>query len=335
MADDNYNYQSLGQQDEYDPANTAQHDEEEEEDDYDPSNLHFGDNGADSTQQQEPQAEQDDDEAEDVEMDAQDSSPEPEPSAQSSTEPTNLPVHTQAAPKQRTVGGFVVDDDEDDEDMPLAGTNGQQLNEAESGIATPNNTLPTPDTSIDKAAQDQGHSDSGAAVPLDHHHALSNGAEKVPSTKSLAQTSLPVPSPATKVPVQSTSSVPLPKARLPQDKVGILEDRIADDPRGDVDAWMSLINEHQRRSKFDDARAVYDRFLHVFPFAVSCGLARVCEHANTFAGGSMGGLPRYGDGTERARPHLYHLRKDVDDPDWNCSMGSLPCFCAPPSQHHV
>ncbi|KAE9988890.1 hypothetical protein EG328_005600 [Venturia inaequalis] len=267
MADDNYNYQSLGQQDEYDPANTAQHDEEEEEDDYDPSNLHFGDNGADSTQQQEPQAEQDDDEAEDVEMDAQDSSPEPEPSAQSSTEPTNLPVHTQAAPKQRTVGGFVVDDDEDDEDMPLAGTNGQQLNEAESGIATPNNTLPTPDTSIDKAAQDQGHSDSGAAVPLDHHHALSNGAEKVPSTKSLAQTSLPVPSPATKVPVQSTSSVPLPKARLPQDKVGILEDRIADDPRGDVDAWMSLINEHQRRSKFDDARAVYDRFLHVFPFA--------------------------------------------------------------------
>lgn len=272
MADDNYNYQSLGQQDEYDPANIAQHDdeEEEEEDDYDPSNLHFGDNGANSTEQQEPQAEEDDDEAEDVEMDAQDSSPEPEPTAQSSTESTSLPVHTQAAPKQRTVGGFVVDDDdEDDEDMPMAGTSGQQLNEAESGNATPNNTLPTPDTSIDKAAQDQGHSDSGAAVPLDHH-ALSNGAAKVPSTLTPVQTSLPVPSHATKVPLQSSSSsVPLPKARLPQDKVGILEDRIADDPRGDVDAWMSLINEHQRRSKFDDARAVYDRFLQVFPFAVS------------------------------------------------------------------
>lgn len=277
MADDNYNYQSLGQQDEYDPANIAQHDEEEEEeDDYDPSNLHFGDNGADSTEQQEPQAEEDDEEAEDVEMDAQDSSPEPEPSAQSSTESTNLPVHSQAPPKQRTVGGFVVDDDdEDDEDMPMAGTSGQQLNEAESGNATPNNTLPTQDTSIDKAAQDQGHEDSGAAVPLDHH-ALSNGAEKVSSTTepalSTIQTSLPVPSPVTKAPVQSTSSsVPLPKARLPQDKVGILEDRIADDPRGDIDAWMNLINEHQRRSKFDDARAVYDRFLQIFPFAVSSG----------------------------------------------------------------
>lgn len=59
------------------------------------------------------------------------------------------------------------------------------------------------------------------------------------------------------------------RKRLPQDLVGQLEDRIADNPRGDVDAWLSLIEEHKRKGKFDDARAVYERFFVIFPQAVS------------------------------------------------------------------
>jgi cleavage stimulation factor subunit 3 len=302
---DSYNFQSL-QDGEYDPANTApyengnnyedddddEEEEEEEEDDYDPSNLHFGHNAESASHQQQehlqPEA--------DVEMGAPEFPAEPEPTTQStvsSNDTQKSPVITQAPSKQRTVGGFVVDDDdEDDEDIPMAGTSGQ-LNEAgddtpqRSGNQTPINTLPLPDTtSIDKAAQEHGPSDSsGAAVPLDS--AAPNGAAQVStsSTSSNAgvppsQTSFPVPSPAaaSKAPVtsSSSSSVPLPKARLPQDKVGIFEDRIADDPRGDVDAWMSLINEHQRRSKFDDARAVYERFFQVFPFAVSSNVTEWC-----------------------------------------------------------
>jgi cleavage stimulation factor subunit 3 len=284
---DNYNFQSL-QDGEYDPANTSpayededdddeegEEEDEEEEDDYDPSNLHFGNNDG-SALQEHPQPEAD------VEMGAPESSTEPEPIAQSNGPSKGIqksPVVTQAPPKQRTVGGFVVDDDdEDDEDIPMASTSGQ-LNEAgddtpqRSVNQTPINTLPLPDTSIDKAAQEHGPSDSGAAVPLDP---APNGAAQVSTSSSSgvppSQTSLPVPSAtAAKATAQSSSSssVLLPKARLPQDKVGILEDRIADDPRGDVDAWMSLINEHQRRSKFDDARAVYERFFQIFPFAVS------------------------------------------------------------------
>ena len=61
-----------------------------------------------------------------------------------------------------------------------------------------------------------------------------------------------------------TSSV-LPKARLPHDTIGILEDRIKEDPQGDVIAWLDLIREHRQRGKLDDARAVYDRFLTLFP----------------------------------------------------------------------
>ena len=60
----------------------------------------------------------------------------------------------------------------------------------------------------------------------------------------------------------------LPKARLPHDKVGILEDRIKEDEKGDTDAWLSLIGEHRRRGKLDDARKVYQRFFAIFPSAV-------------------------------------------------------------------
>lgn len=62
-----------------------------------------------------------------------------------------------------------------------------------------------------------------------------------------------------------------PKARLPHDKIGILEDRIKEDPRGDLDAWQNLINEHKKRGKLEDARNVYESFLVVFPSAVCCG----------------------------------------------------------------
>lgn len=59
------------------------------------------------------------------------------------------------------------------------------------------------------------------------------------------------------------------RKRLPQDRVGQLEDRIAEDSRGDVDAWLNLIAEHQKKGKSDEARAVFERFFTVFPACVS------------------------------------------------------------------
>lgn len=60
----------------------------------------------------------------------------------------------------------------------------------------------------------------------------------------------------------------LPKARLPHDKIGILEDRTRDDPRGDLDAWLELISEYRKRNKIQEARDTYERFFLVFPAAV-------------------------------------------------------------------
>ena len=69
-------------------------------------------------------------------------------------------------------------------------------------------------------------------------------------------------------PVLGPTNAALPKPRLPHDKLGMLEDRIKDDPRGDIDAWLGLIDEHKKRAKLEDARSTFERFLAVYPFAV-------------------------------------------------------------------
>lgn len=68
-------------------------------------------------------------------------------------------------------------------------------------------------------------------------------------------------------------SITASRVRLPHDRVGILEDRIKDDSRGDLDAWLSLISEHRKRGKIEDARAVYERFFNVFPSSVSSSIS--------------------------------------------------------------
>ncbi|KAK8017427.1 mRNA 3'-end-processing protein RNA14 [Apiospora rasikravindrae] len=65
--------------------------------------------------------------------------------------------------------------------------------------------------------------------------------------------------------VTTTQNINEAKSRLPTDAIGILEDRIKDDPRGDMEAWLSLIDEYRRRNVIQDIRAVYERFLKVFP----------------------------------------------------------------------
>ncbi|KAF2399852.1 Suf-domain-containing protein [Trichodelitschia bisporula] len=64
-----------------------------------------------------------------------------------------------------------------------------------------------------------------------------------------------------------TTTTQLPKTRLPMDRIGILEDRVAEDPKGDMDGWQSLINEYINRNRLDDARAIFERFLKIFPTA--------------------------------------------------------------------
>ena len=127
------------------------------------------------------------------------------------------------------------------------------------------------------SAQDQGPASFSASTAVNEPASslastFPNGSTPLPdTTKQAAAAVLNVASPHQ--PVASVTPAPtsasLPKARLPQDRIGILEDRIAEDPRGDIEAWLSLIEEHHRRHKHDDARAVFERFLKLFPTAVS------------------------------------------------------------------
>jgi cleavage stimulation factor subunit 3 len=244
---DNSELQQSIQGDAYDPTNTYGEEDMDEDDDdeYDPSNMQFQD-------------------------------------AQASDQPaTDGSGDTQQAAlsKQRVVGGPFIEDDDDEDDTPAENVTGQDIAAAlgsagqqqRSVTQTPVNNA-TPDISINQAAttvaaadaQDQGF--SGVTVP-------SININSAPSTNGVGVSAGPTPSQSPLPPsvVASSSTVPLPKARLPQDRVGILEDRIAADPRGDTDAWLSLIEEYKQRNKIEEVYETYERFLKIFSQAVGFG----------------------------------------------------------------
>jgi cleavage stimulation factor subunit 3 len=219
-------------------------------------------------------------------------------------QPTQTSAEDSAAPQSkrpRTVGGFV-DESEDEEEEPAVqpeeanatlNATGASETPQPSFTNSPKNTIPNPDVQL-HSAQDQAPASISASVavnePAPSIASLPNGSTPVAdATKPGAPDVITVASarpsvaPATPAPMSAS----LPKARLPQDRVGILEDRIAEDPRGDIEAWLSLIEEHRRRHKHDDARAVFERFLKVFPSSVSRSIDISCD-VLTCLGRAMG-----------------------------------------------
>ena len=158
---------------------------------------------------------------------------------------------------------------------------GQEINKdvkdpvPRSSLNTSINRLSSEDVLISNNVQDQNPSSSvevGAplSIPVSavsHHIGHSSHSESTADQR--------LPTLHAKEPVSFASentitpSIATPRVRLPHDRIGILEDRIKEDPRGDLDAWLNLIGEHRKRGKFEDARNVYERFLGVFPSAVS------------------------------------------------------------------
>ncbi|KAI9728344.1 MAG: mRNA 3'-end-processing protein rna14 [Chrysothrix sp. TS-e1954] len=207
-------------------------------------------------------------------------------------EPESLQNSQNATPeKPRTVGGFLVDDDEDDSGMPeqaveADGPNGLLDVEDPSSNAPERSAIPSPPTT--QTAQSNGDVPEQANAQ-DHDPAdfVPNGiADDVPlasvptvdDSKDLGAVESSKDVPAVQVPSAASPKEnvkPLPRARLPQDKIGMLEDRIKEDPKGDLDAWMTLINEYKRRNKVDDVRATYNRFLEVFPTSAEQWMAFV------------------------------------------------------------
>lgn len=162
--------------------------------------------------------------------------------------------------KRKTVGGFLADDSDEETDTATPTQNSASLQPPASD--TPKrfpSPLQTSVTQQDVAGAPENPSDSKAAPNPSHAPSVTPGQSST------------VQAPAAQILTSAGPSqgVSVPKARLPNDKTGILEDKIKEDPRGDLDAWLSLISEHRSRHKYDEATEVYERFLKVFPQAVS------------------------------------------------------------------
>ena len=159
---------------------------------------------------------------------------------------------------------------------------------------SPINNLSPKDVSIQKDVQDRtsspvvengvAHSVPDLAVLLSDVQALPPRID-VPANTSHSFPQLKDPASSTAEPT-STPNAAAPRVRLPHDRIGILEDRIKEDPRGAVDAWLNLIGEHRKRGKIEDARNAYERFFQVFPSAVSmpCSIPRFEADADPLEG---------------------------------------------------
>lgn len=73
-------------------------------------------------------------------------------------------------------------------------------------------------------------------------------------------TDSPAPAAQTSTAANSTGK----RKRLPQDVVGKLEDRIAEDA-SDIDAWRELVEEYKKKEKLEELREIYERMLKNFP----------------------------------------------------------------------
>lgn len=298
MADMEY----LGSVDDqgYTPQYQAQqpnNQDEEDEEDYDPSSAFPDDADADVDASQSAESEalgEDDaptpaDPSADASLSASTTSeatsqpPSRAASRLSNTQPAaSIPVTGQ---KQHTIGGFVEEDDEE-ETVPVQVSGGPDGAVAVASAQSPQIASPAPvsqtpvpaSVHVYNTPQDTGAPDvvpngavavAAAAEPVSNSPSLpfqdgpavidqGNANQTVPA-QSFAQPSASTTTPATS----------LPKARLPHDIVGQFEDRIKDDPKGDVDAWLGLVAHYRSKNKLDEARKLYSRFFEVFPTAVS------------------------------------------------------------------
>lgn len=225
---------------------------------------------------------------------------------QKQSTPSNVPVEDTAD------ANTAVEDvtSSDSPSAPAAPANVQDESVAEPQVEEPSG-------SDNSGAGDGEDAQNNAVNPPSAVEVQLRDSESVPP-----YTSTPTPQPAAYVPTPTpepprTSSAPPntendgvnlgaatlsnKRRRLPQDKVGQLEDRIAEDPRGDIDAWLRLIDEHQKKGKLDEARDAYERFLKIWPNSVrSHSIVIFTITSNHILGESMDCLCENGIGQQRA-----------------------------------
>jgi len=231
----------------------------------------------------------------------------PQSTAQDNTEASASmpPSAVPAQPQQntKTIGGFVVEDEDEDENdkgdadyepPAVLGVEDMNMPQQQPPSGNANQATSTPDVSFNESVQDPAGS---KPVPNSSHSpSVSKNDVSAPSAQSMygSQALQSENTQNSAAPTPTPDPVSTSKGRLPHDRVGILEDRIQEDPRGDIPAWLELINEHKSRNRIDNAREVYERFLKVFPFAVSISCLPTCDGDLQNTGRAMGGVCDYG-----------------------------------------
>lgn len=164
---------------------------------------------------------------------------EPAPATRASLKPKP------AAKKTKTAGGFIVDSDSEDDDSS------------------------TPESSGLSALPASSRTDPRAPSPLQNVTTLPEARAPASSNQEQGTQRTSAAAPDSGLDQSFASSIPATNTqqKVAQDKIAVLEDRVRDDPRGALDAWLALIREYRDRSKINDARKTYDRFLAVFPQA--------------------------------------------------------------------
>lgn len=159
--------------------------------------------------------------------------------------PTSVPVveersasaaSSRPLKRPKTAGGFIAESSDDEDDAPPP---------------TIQNLKPVPGDAQASRTQSPARN------------------SEIPQTIAAPTSGQTIGDAASAAPKESVAVPPTAKSRLPTDIVGTLEDRIQEDPKGDIDAWLALVDELQRRHQIEDARKVYERFVEVFPQSVS------------------------------------------------------------------
>jgi len=290
------------QNDEYnpDPANGG---DEDEDDDYDPSSFDFGNSANDTAAEmmqvdaqpaqpvpsQQPEAtakpktkggfivDESDDEEE------QENNAAPPPSQLNGAEGTQSGLGAVAVSGQANAQDVqnlpklvASEPTEDSAAAQIAQASAQQTAASLNGSTTATPIIDTASAVPAFDASSSAVSQPAASVPSLQQDSgkqttISPAAAGTQSTTAVSTTPKPSVNGVTAPPDNSsTNGVPQTptSARLPNDIVGRLEDRIKDDPKADIGAWWELIQHYRGKDQLDNARAVYQRMLQVWPTSV-------------------------------------------------------------------
>lgn len=260
--------------------------------------------------------------------------------AESQTSTPVTPAGTSAQSQPKTIGGFVVDDDGEDEDeeadyeppaaLGMDDTNAIPMTMSEDPSSGNANQTTSPDVSLQPPVQ------ASASVPDATNSSYSSA--PVPNVDSsvfgqLQLASLDGGFQNTALPTSVPDSPSASRGRLAHDRVGILQDRVDEDPRGDIPAWLELIAEHRGRNRLDSVREVYERFLKLFPMAVSwcLKLSIPLTQANRcLTGRPMGGVCYNGVRTERVLPPGADFQSNSSHDSKRRIMDCLSRLCSAP-----